>query len=161
MENAVVLAGRWHRLAGAILDSIAVLIIALPVTMIVSNIWFPGAMDTSGSFKDTLFSTDRNYQFELASFGITLVTFLLLNGYLLVRDGQSIGKKIIGMRIVTLEGEVPPFTQIILLRHALVMFVTSFPLVGMFLYLVDVLFIFRGDKRCVHDHLAGTRVVKA
>jgi hypothetical protein len=31
--------------------------------------------------------------------------------------------------------------------------------VGTFLVLVDVLFIFRKDRRCVHDHIAGTRVV--
>jgi uncharacterized RDD family membrane protein YckC len=161
MDNTAELAGRWHRLGGAILDTIAVMIISMPVTMIVSNIYFPGAMEFSGSFKDSLLGADKDFGFTLASVAITIGAFLLLNGYLLIRDGQSIGKKVIGMRIVTLEGEIPPFTRIILLRHVLVMLITHIPVAGTFIHLADVLFIFRGDKRCLHDHLAGTRVVKA
>ena len=45
MENNVELAGRLHRLGGAILDWIAVLIITMPAMMIVTNLYFPGAMD--------------------------------------------------------------------------------------------------------------------
>jgi uncharacterized RDD family membrane protein YckC len=161
MEGDVELAGRWHRLGGAILDSIAVMIISMPAMMIISNVYFPGAMDLSGSFKDSLMGADQSFGFVLANLGVTVGAFLLLNGYLLVRDGQSIGKKVIGMRIVTLEGEIPPFTRVILLRHVLVMLITHIPTVGTFLHLADVLFIFRRDKRCIHDHLAGTRVVKA
>ena len=161
MEGTHELAGRWNRLGGAILDAIAVLIISMPVKMLVSNLWFPGAMDMSGSPEDALFSMDRDYLFELASLGITLGAFLLLNGYLLIRDGQSIGKKVIGMRIVDLKGDIPPVKNIILLRHVVVMLLTHIPVAGGLISLADILFIFRSDKRCLHDHLAGTRVVKA
>jgi uncharacterized RDD family membrane protein YckC len=161
MEGTNELAGRWHRLGGAILDGVAILIISMPVTMLASNMWFPGAMDFSGSFKDSLFSMGKNHLFELASLGISLGAFLLLNGYLLIRDGQSIGKKIIGMKIVNLDGDIPPVKNIILLRHIVFMLITHIPVIGVLIWLADVLFIFRGDRRCLHDKLAGTRVIKA
>jgi hypothetical protein len=30
----------------------------------------------------------------------------------------------------------------------------------MLFHLVDALYIFREDQRCLHDHIAGTRVVR-
>jgi len=38
--------------------------------------------------------------------------------------------------------------------------VSLIPYAGSFVALLDVLFIFRRDQRCIHDHLAGTVVVK-
>jgi uncharacterized RDD family membrane protein YckC len=161
MENNVELAGRWHRLGGAILDWIAVLIITMPAMMIVTNLYFPGAMDFSGSLKDSLMGADQSFGFVMANLVITIGAFLLLNGYILVRHGQTIGKKVIGMRIVTLEGDIPPFARVVLIRYILMMLITRIPMVGSLFSLIDVLFIFRRDKRCIHDLLAGTRVVKA
>ena len=34
------------------------------------------------------------------------------------------------------------------------------PYLGMIFHLVDSLFIFREDRRCLHDRIAGTRVVR-
>ena len=65
------------------------------------------------------------------------------------------------MKIVNLHGDIPPIKDIILLRHVVVMLITHIPVVGVLIWLADILFIFRCDKRCLHDHLAGTRVVKA
>ena len=39
------------------------------------------------------------------------------------------------------------------------MLVAQIPYIGAFLILADVLCIFREDRRCLHDHLAGTRVI--
>ena len=39
--------------------------------------------------------------------------------------------------------------------------VSMIPLVGVLLVWVDILMIFRRDRRCAHDLVAGTRVVKA
>ena len=33
------------------------------------------------------------------------------------------------------------------------------PVIGSFLGLLDVLFIFRQDRRCLHDMVAGTEVI--
>ena len=39
--------------------------------------------------------------------------------------------------------------------------ITAVPFVGPLVGLIGILFIFRDDRRCLHDHLAGTRVVQA
>jgi uncharacterized RDD family membrane protein YckC len=46
------------------------------------------------------------------------------------------------------------------LRYLPVQLITNVPLAGPVLNLVNVLMIFRGDRRCGHDLIAGTRVVK-
>ena len=47
-----------------------------------------------------------------------------------------------------------------LLRYLPTSAVSLIPYAGSFVALLDVLFIFRRDQRCIHDHLAGTVVVK-
>jgi uncharacterized RDD family membrane protein YckC len=85
--------------------------------------------------------------------------FLLVHGYLLMKNGQTIGKYLAGIRIADLRGNTPDFARLILLRYVPMTLMASIPVVGGFLSLIDVLFIFRSDHRCVHDLLAGTKVV--
>ena len=81
---------------------------------------------------------------------------------LLAQRGQTIGKIVRGLRIVRFEdGSNPGFVKAVLLRTFLWAVITAVPLVGPLVGLVGILFIFRDDQRCVHDHLAGTRVVPA
>ena len=39
--------------------------------------------------------------------------------------------------------------------------VAQLPVIGAILGLVNILFIFGPEKRCLHDYIAGTRVIKA
>jgi uncharacterized RDD family membrane protein YckC len=48
----------------------------------------------------------------------------------------------------------------VLLRSLLPIFVLFLPHVGPFLLIADVLLIFRSDRRCLHDFIADTRVVR-
>ncbi len=75
-----------------------------------------------------------------------------------VRWGQSIGKRSVGIRVVVHDGQPAELWRIILLRNAVPSIASAFcrPLT-----LIDVLFIFGAEHRCLHDYLAGTRVVKA
>ena len=84
--------------------------------------------------------------------------FLLVNGYFLKRDGQTVGKKLLGIKITTLTGAVPDFWPMVAKRYLVFWVITYLPFVGNLIALVDALFIFRDDKRCLHDHLAGTVV---
>jgi uncharacterized RDD family membrane protein YckC len=47
-----------------------------------------------------------------------------------------------------------------LLRGTLPFMVEQIPLVGLLFWLVDSCFIFREDQRCLHDLVAGTRVIR-
>ena len=103
------------------------------------------------------------------SFGDTLLitlsglsTFLLINDYLLATAGQTIGKRLVGTRIVNVSDErKPKLLTLVGARYGSTWLIGLIPGVGNFYGLVDVLFIFRGDRRCIHDLIAGTKVINA
>ena len=143
------LASRWARLGGALIDGVLAILITFPL-MYLTGYW-EKAMAQEVGFADNLL---------MGVLG--LVIFLLLHGYLLVNYGQTIGKKVIGTRIVSVDSnEILPLSKIFFLRYLPISVAAQIPGIGQLLVIVDDLFIFRGDKRCVHDLIAGTKVVKA
>jgi uncharacterized RDD family membrane protein YckC len=58
-----------------------------------------------------------------------------------------------------MDNRVPPFYQLITQRYLTQWVAGMVPVIGLFLRLVDVLAIFRPDRRCIHDHLAKTKVI--
>ena len=101
----------------------------------------------------------------LSGFGLMSIVWLgmlVCQCYLLAIRGQTIGKIVMGLRIVRFEdGGNPGFVKAVLLRTFLWALITAVPVVGTLIGVVGILFIFRDDQRCLHDHLAGTRVVNA
>ncbi len=78
--------------------------------------------------------------------------------YLLTTQGQTFGKQIMGIKIVKVDsGRNGGFTTNVLLRSVLNSIIGFVPLYS----LVDIFFIFREDRRCIHDLIAGTRVIRA
>jgi uncharacterized RDD family membrane protein YckC len=76
---------------------------------------------------------------------------------LLIKDRQTLGKKALRIRIVKMDtGENGGFVPNVLLRLIVNGLLGIIPLYG----LVDILFIFRGDRPCIHDMIAGTQVVE-
>ena len=64
------------------------------------------------------------------------------------------------IRIADLDANLPDFGKVILLRYLPISLAALIPMVGQFFPLADVLFLFRHDRRCIHERLAGTKVVK-
>lgn len=90
--------------------------------------------------------------------GLGMLALLGYQVYLLSKNGQTIGKKIMKIKVVRLEtGENGGFIPNCLLRAGVNNVLSLIPLYG----LVDVLLIFSESKRCIHDKLAGTIVVDA
>ena len=87
------------------------------------------------------------------------VVFLLLNGMLLANYGQTIGKRLMKIKIVDLQGDQVGISKLYFLRYLFFSLVSQVPQVGGLIGLVDILFIFGKERRCLHDLLAGTRVV--
>jgi len=87
------------------------------------------------------------------------IIFFILHGFLLQQFGQTLGKRIMGIAIVTLDNQRPAFLQLIVQRYLSQWVVGMVPVIGVFLRLADILAIFRPDKRCIHDHLAKTKVI--
>lgn len=90
-----------------------------------------------------------------------LVLTLAIHGPFLARSAQTIGKRALGIRIVTVKDNAPaPLARIVLWRMLPLSLLAQIPYVGPLLGLIDVLAIFRQDRRCLHDHVAGTRVLQ-
>lgn len=94
----------------------------------------------------------------------SLVWLLLLSLphlYLLIKSGQTIGKRVIGVRVVRTDGSTVSAWRILGLRWVLPSLLSMLPVVGQVVLLIDALPIFSANRRCLHDHLADTIVIKA
>jgi uncharacterized RDD family membrane protein YckC len=143
------LASRGLRLGGAIIDAIISWITIFPL-MYYSGFW------------QSAMAGDVNFGLQLTLSAVSLVIFLILNGYLLSKSGQTIGKRLVGTRIVSVTDEqILPLSKVFVLRYLPISLIAQVPLIGNLIALVNVLFIFRDDRRCLHDLIAGTKVINA
>lgn len=145
------LAKRSSRFFAAMIDSLIGVAFAIPFIL------FAGP-SLGYHFGQHQYPSDL-YMVVSAFYGI--IIFALVHGYLLHQHGQTIGKKLLGIRIVSKTDHKASASKIILLRYFPISFLPLIPIVGQFLPLLDILFIFRSDRRCLHDFIAGTRVIKA
>lgn len=90
--------------------------------------------------------------------GVGLVVVLsILQVFLLSTQGQTVGKSLMKIKIVKAEDETNPgFFRAVMVRLVFASLLGVIP----FFSLANYLFIFRDDYRCIHDHLAGTKVVE-
>jgi uncharacterized RDD family membrane protein YckC len=88
--------------------------------------------------------------------GLAVVQIVLLS-----TAGQTIGKKVVGTRIVNVDGSPAGFVGAFLLRQVVPGLIAGIPCVGGIFAFVDVCYVFNDDRRCLHDHIAGTKVVNA
>ena len=143
------LASRGARLGGAVIDAIISWIVLMPL-MYYTGFWQSAMLG------------QVNYGLQLALSAAGIVLFLLLNGYLLSKRGQTIGKRLVGTRIVSVTDEqILPLWKVFALRYVPISIIAQVPLIGNVIALIDVLFIFRDDRRCLHDLIAGTKVINA
>lgn len=92
---------------------------------------------------------------------VGFLIFLVLNGYLLHTRGQTIGKLAMKIRVVRSDGSAASLLRLAGLRYLVNNVLTLIPLVGWLYGLVDALMIFRDSRKCLHDNIADTIVVKA
>lgn len=101
-----------------------------------------------------------------AAVGLIFIVLVIVNLVFLYNSGQTIGKRWLGIKIVRLDGSRCGLARIIFLRSLPLGFLGGVlnrvvPPLGYVVTLADALFIFRDDRRCVHDLIADTQVVKA
>jgi len=80
---------------------------------------------------------------------------------LLARNGQTIGKKLLGIKVVRVDGSPVSLYRVFFLRYVCNTLLTLIPLFGSLYSLVDCLMIFSESRRTVHDRIADTIVIKA
>ena len=145
------LASRGSRLGASLIDGVIGMLAVGPL------------MYFSGYFAVIFAAADAGQQPPLATqFMWAAISFAVWVAIHLVplKNGQTWGKKAVGIRIVTMGGAQPGL-GVLLGRHVFSVAMHLIPFVGRFLTMADVLFIFRRDKRCLHDLVAGTQVVVA
>ena len=145
--EGVQLATRGNRLAAAIID----VPIGAALLWVVSQVtpFNPWADAGEGMWSLHVLG-------PLAGLGI----FVAVHGWLLVTRGQTVGKMLMKIRIVRSDGaKVSPGR--LGLRYGIGWLVSVVPALGQAWGLVDALLIFRASRRCLHDLIADTIVVRA
>lgn len=142
------LATRWSRLAAMIVD----LIVAFAAMWVVSAVtpWNPWADRDAGWWTPHVIDTVLGF-----------VLFMAVNGYLLATRGQTLGKAALKIRIARPGGEPASIGRVVGLRYGIGSVLNIVPAVGQVFGLVDALLIFRSSRRCLHDSIADTVVLKA
>jgi uncharacterized RDD family membrane protein YckC len=146
--DGLVLATRGRRLAAAIVD--VLVSFALIGVLALVTPWNLFADTGRGYWRPSLFEPALGF-----------VLFMLANGYLLATQGQTIGKRLLGLRIVRSNGSAVAIGRMIGLRYGVFSALNIVPVVGQVVGVIDALCIFRSSRRCLHDDLADTLVIKA
>jgi uncharacterized RDD family membrane protein YckC len=161
--DELALAERGTRLGAALLDGI-VLAGPIAVAGIVAAITLPAYQRSVGAGGGGTATWAAFGLLGLLVF-IGFIVVIAINCVWLDRYGQTIAKRWLGIKVVRSDGSPCPLSRIILLRW-LPMFVMNLilrfiPIIGPLVSFVDPLLIFRNDRRCLHDLIADTKVVKA
>ncbi|WP_333917578.1 RDD family protein [Vibrio crassostreae] len=149
IENTptIVLASRWSRLWASIIDAFVYAIFIVPVFLY-------------GGLYDKLLSNETIELTEQVALTVySWVVYFLCQGYLLHKKGQTIGKNLMDIAIVDMEGKQIGLLNIVGKRIIPMVAVAYIPFIGPFISTFDYLFVFRKDKRCLHDLIACTQVV--
>ena len=149
------LADRLTRLGAALADTAFAIVFALPGVMIMG-------------FETVMKLLRREAPDEVASspgidvLAVGMLVVLAIQVWLLTTRGQTVGKRLFKIKIVRYrDGSPPGFVHAVLLRSWLPGLISLVPRFGQFFPLINVLFIFGRQRRCIHDYIADTKVVNA
>lgn len=140
-----VLASPWIRLVAQIIDAIIAAIVITPLMFLTG---YFGRAAEGGVMLEAFLWAPVNLAIVL---GINWV-FLL--------QGQTIGKKILNIKIVRKDGSPIERMRIITHRILPVWVASNIPVVNLAL-IVDALCIFRAGRNTLHDDFADTKVIQA
>ena len=140
------LAGRGIRLGAFLLDAlIGLILVYLPLIM-------GGLFDNWGTGTAPRISPIAGL---LALIGV--VVWIWFTVLYVARNGQTIAKKWLGIKVVRSDGSKASLGRIFWLRNVVNALVGIIP----FYFLIDHLVIFSDSRQCVHDKIADTILVVA
>lgn len=141
------LAHLGRRLIARIIDA---LLIGIPVGLVLSAI--TGGYDpVDGSARSTIVTL------------IYVLVYFVYEGLMLTRDGQTVGKKAMKIRVALLENGQPPAARPGWVRAGVYALPEIVPCCGFVFWLINVLWCTwdRPYRQCLHDKAARTLVVSA
>ena len=149
MTVELALASRSRRAFAALIDFVLVPLVAILIMLVT------GVLEHARDWTESAMPFAR-------MLGLGLASYLLLNGWLLGTRGQTAGKAIMGIAIVsTATGAKAPLWKLLLIRFwffpALYLIFSPYTTI---VPLVDQIFIFGKQRRCLHDLVCGSSVVR-
>ncbi len=148
-----VLAGRGERLIAAIVDGLIAGGLGWVIGLI--PLMQKLVMAESQASAESPWTTLRPL-----SLAVGAAVFLALQGWPLLTRGQTIGKIIMKLRIVRPDGSRPDAFRLLGLRYGIGVLCNLHLVFAMVYGLIDSLMIFRSSRKCLHDTIADTRVIK-
>jgi uncharacterized RDD family membrane protein YckC len=156
------LAERGARLLAASIDELILLGISLPMVFgavppilaMISGGTDPLSIDTGDIVRSMLGGPGTI---------VTVVAFIgwcVITAWLVAANGQSIGKRLVGIKVVRSDGSAASFGRIFLLRNVVNALPNLLPYAGWLYQLIDPLLIYQDSRQCLHDRIADTIVVR-
>ena len=149
------LAGRGRRFGAKLMYWLMAGLLSLAASRLTSDSWL--FQPAFGDFEQWANEIGRYY----AAYLLFLLTIGAINLLLLHRSGQTIFKWLLKIRIVRYDGTEAGLSRLVFLRWLPFALCAILPCLNIAFFLCDALFIFRDDRRCLHDLLADTVVVDA
>ena len=159
---SLALASRGHRLMAQLVDASLSLV---PVTLLFVGLWpaITGvALVLGGKAPEQTVTKLMHGSHGGRLIAIALAAWAVLTLYqwsLLAREGVTVGKRLMGVRVVAKDGQPAGFSRALALRVWAFGVLCMIPYVGWLVGAVHVVPIFFKSRRCLHDVLAGTVVV--
>ena len=99
------------------------------------------------------------------SVGIAVVVIAMLAVWVvhivfLYKYGQTIGKRLVGIKVVQMDGRRCELWRFFVLRYFVPSLFGAIPIVGPLVTIIGWLMIFGQEQRCLHDLIANTIVVQ-
>jgi uncharacterized RDD family membrane protein YckC len=160
------LAERGARLLAASIDELIVLGAFLPMligpirlirSMIATSLTGE-LVDTSNVVSDAVNSMLQGPGIIVTA--IALLAWCVITVWLVTANGQSIGKRLVRIKVVRSDGARASFGRIFLLRNLVSDLPCLLPYLGWIYLFADPLLIYQDSRRCIHDLIADTIVVR-
>ena len=157
------MATRGARLLAAILDGIIgdVLIYVPFVIGLYFTRDIPALQDAGRLSPQFVLALLASMSLALLAALVGALVWIAITVVLVKRNGQTLGKKLLGIKVVRSDGSRASLGRIFWLRNVVTLIIGMIPLLGIFFVLADILMIFGEARRCIHDRIADTIVVRA
>ena len=157
-------ADRLQRFGASMIDGVVFGVVAL-APLIVTGAWSYGssvqALGGRGTLNPEVFArAGVIFGAGVIAALIGLVAWTWITIVLVKRNGQSIAKWLMGIKVVRKDGSRASLGRIFWMRNVVNALPNLIPMVGSLYQLADHLFIFSETQQCLHDRIADTMVVK-
>jgi uncharacterized RDD family membrane protein YckC len=164
------LAEFWQRLVGRLLDGVVISIVMSPLWLWFYS-WYLGKLSTAlpAAGENDPAELRKFLHLELKLFGVSLllgaaaaVIMFFYDWYQHAKWGQTIGKRIVKIKVVSLADRGPVTGGAAAKRAAVYGLAPQVPLIGSLFGLLNSLWLLwdKPNRQCLHDKAAGTVVIK-